>query len=284
MISETCGTACGKAHVFLLHHPSFSPEAIIQLQISYLPLNPIPPSQGFLLPQTFISFLLSFYCCRWGTEVPFHYSSLHVYFRSIVQKAYLLPLCRSLLVISAFRKLNLRVTSALPCRLPLLSFSSATTPLQKHNKPLSGHSGKSVDWKNSQTNFWFIFSPWLHAWASLPSLWGTAFPLHFQEQPNPSSPEMRDTLRLDWAPLPHSISFPSPLFLICILLRELQSTELLLGFAVNFWVELWMSSLGCTGPNVIWPSFTQEKQLRPFNLSWHLEPEECSATLKTICN
>lgn len=186
--------------------------------------NLIPRSQDFLLPQTFTSFLLSFYCPRCGAVIlrdiiiPFLYSLLHIDFSSIVQKTHLLPLWSSLSVISTFRKLNLGVTSVI-CPCPASCPSSVSVGyyfLTKAQQTPACSRLQICYLKSSQINFLFIFIPWLHAWASLPSLWGTAFPLHFQEQLNPSSPEMRHSAPgLSSTPTQHFLSLihtPHPCF------------------------------------------------------------------------
>ena len=133
-------------------------------------------------------------------------------------------------------------------------------------------------------SFWFLSSPCLCTRASSPSLGGIAIPLCFREQSNPSSPELRDPLPLDWAhPLPHRISFPSPSLPVQVLCRKLRGSELLSGFAANFWVEQPMSSLGLHGP-VGYGVPLRKEQLRRFNLCERLETGECSAALETMCN
>lgn len=88
------------------------------------------------------------------------------------------------------------------------------------------------------------------------------------------------------APTQHFLSLSLPPSLsISVLRRELGSSGLLLGFAASFWVEQLMSSLGLHWPpwGMAFPCLRRE-QLRHFNLWAHLEPDECSAALETMCN
>lgn len=131
------GQLVGKI-VLCLHN---CPASLLKWPPSYTPLTSLPGLSTtcwslWHVKVCLTSFLLGFYHPRWGTVIlrdviiPFLHSILHVCCRSIAQKAYLLPSCSSLLVTSAFRKWNLRLTSilALPLTLPPLQYC-----LIKHN-------------------------------------------------------------------------------------------------------------------------------------------------------
>lgn len=120
----TCSTLVTSQHLL---KPSSSYKSNTFLQIPYLPprdfyyLKPShPSSSAFTVADEELRNII----------VPFYYSILHVYFRSIVQKAYLLPLYSSLSVISAFRKLNLSDIRPCPASYPS-SVSVGLPPLSK---------------------------------------------------------------------------------------------------------------------------------------------------------
>lgn len=206
---------------------------------------------------------------RWGTVIlsdliiPFLYSILHVCCRSIAQKArsiaqkaYLLPSWRSLLVISAFRKRNLRMASTPTLPLTIPQVQEGYHCLTKAQQIPAHFHYKSVSHKKPQSHFDLF--PCLHTRAFLPPLWHIAVLVRFQEQSNPSSPPRLDAAPLDWAHLlPHSISFLSP-SLPVFYTESSEAAPCFWALQPVFGWSSWWAHWGCTGPHGVW-CFSSER-------------------------